>query len=258
MGHFPGAETLGRHTIGLTTAEAAHCKAIGKGSISAGVRMAAQAGLATMAGNLRPVWAVQDAVRKLEAAASDLQELACPTLSSGAAWGHSPADIDKARRHGVNVMALPLGVIATGENDRQILCLDAESGLLLIADKDHGPVEIPMDLPLLAEIAEALDGALAAARRHGADTTGQALGAELQLPNGDLLQVIACGGSGPAIGLVGGPLVPLPSPLALMTLAAEVRSLVVRSATAALDRRQALEATLRQATAAAAPERVAK
>ena len=154
-------------------------------------------------------------------------------------------------------MATPLGLLAIGTNDSEVLCIDAETGLLLLADQKHGAIEIPMDLPLLAEIAEALDGAIAAARRHGADTTGQALGAELQLPNGDLLQVIACGGSGPAIGLVGGPAVPLPSPLALMTLAAELRSLVVRSATAALDRRQALEATLRQ-QATAAPERVAK
>ena len=254
---FPGTGPLLRHSVGLTTAEVGQLKALGQGSVSAGLRIAAEAGLATIRGDLRPVWALTDAIRKVQAATSELQTLTAPTLSSGAAWGNSPADLDRARAAGASVMATPLGLLAIGTNDSEVLCIDAETGLLLLADQKHGAIEIPMDLPLLAEIAEALDGAIAAARRHGADTTGQALGAELQLPNGDLLQVIACGGSGPAIGLVGGPLVPLPSPLALMTLAAELRSLVVRSATAALDRRQALEATLRQ-QATAAPERVAK
>ena len=156
-------------------------------------------------------------------------------------------------------MATPLGLLAIGTNDSEVLCIDAETGLLLLADQKHGAIEIPMDLPLLAELSEALDGAIATGRRHSTDDSTQALGAEVDLPGGGILQVIARGGQyGTALALAGGPVVPLANPLVLLQVAAEVRCLVIRASSQALERRQALEATLRQATAAAAPQRVAK
>jgi hypothetical protein len=256
---FPGAEPLGRHTIGLSGKEAAECKELGGGSISAGARIAAAAGLATLSGNLRPVWAVQSAVKQLETAAAELKALASPTLSSGAAWGHSMQDLEKARRHGASCMAMPLGLLALGANDAQLLCLDAEAQTILLSDQEHGAIELPMDLPLLSEVSELLDGAIKEGRKITAEQpdSDDAVGAEMDLDDGQTLRVIARGFHGVAMGLADGPMVELSNPLELLRLAAEVRCLVIRAATAALQRREVLETSLSRQVAAGSPERVA-
>jgi len=256
---IPGQGRLLKASVGLTAEEMEQCSRLGDGNIARGVRIACRTGLDLLGSKLRPVWAIQEAARLLQASVNDLQAIACPTASSGSAWGYSLADLDRARSAGAAVMAMPLGVILLGESDDQMVCLDIEAGHLLIADQAHGAAAFPLDLPGLADIAEAIEGAIAHGRRvHPDQIEGHpAIGAELPLGD-DLLQVQALGSpGGTRVALAGGAVVQLSGPLSLMQFAAEVRALVVRAMAQSLAQRQSLEQRLQAPSPAAAQTEVA-
>lgn len=214
---------------------------IGAGSVSLGTRRVIAAGLEAIAANTSPVFTLSATASKLEAQVAELRQRYCPTVSSGAAFAHEPADLDRAFAAGAHVVASPRGLAVLGEGG-ELLVLDTEARSItfLVGGQETSAA---LDLTALNGLAEALEGALATGRRAMAEgrDLSRPIGAEIPF-DGLVLHVIAAGPGAPSLRVVDGPSVVLPSFLDFLRLVAEVRCLQVRTLAATVEASQRLEA----------------